>query len=107
MSQDEQRPEDLHLLIVDDHGLAREGMVALFCPVENIRAEAIEPHEAVCAARRSAPEVVLIDLSFSDGQLFDTAESILEQIDSTRVMFLDSILRPAHLSMAIAAGAHG
>ena len=107
MNQSERRPEDLNLLIVDDHGVGREGMLALFHAVENIRAEATELQEAVRAARRLAPEVVLIDLSFSDGQLFETAESILKQDDSTRVMFLDHTLRPAHLSMAIAAGARG
>jgi len=106
-SQGEQRPEDLHLLIVDDHGMGREGMLALFRRVENVRAEATEPREAAWAVRRFAPEVVLIDLGFSDGQSFDTAESILKQGDSTRVMFLDNTLRPVHLSMAIAAGAHG
>ncbi len=107
MNESPERFDELRLLIVDDHGLGREGMLALFCTVENIRAEAIEPREAVWAARRFAPEIVLIDLSFSDGLLFDTAESILRQSDSTRVMFLDQTLRPGHLSMAIAAGAHG
>jgi len=106
-SQSECRPGDVHLLIVDDHGLVREGMMGLLQTVENIRARASEPREAIWAARRFAPDVVLIDLSFSDGQSFDTAESILGQCESTRVMFLDHVLRPAHLSMAIAAGAHG
>lgn len=107
MSQSTHRGKDLHLLIVDGHGLVREGMLALFRTAKNIQARAVEPQEAVWAVRRFAPEVALIDLRFSDGQLFETAESILEQADSTRVMFLDHAMRPAHLSMAIAAGAHG
>ncbi|KKK70042.1 hypothetical protein LCGC14_2927970 [marine sediment metagenome] len=107
MSEAYERLDELRLLIVHDHGLAREGMLALFRSTEQIRAKGVEAAEAAWVARHLAPDVVLIALALSGACAFETAESILQECRSSRMMFLDDTLRPHHLRMTLAAGAHG
>ena len=107
MDDTEERSTESRLLIVDDHGLVREGLLALFHPVEDILARAIEAGRAVWATRHFAPEVVLINRTLTDACAFETAESVLLERPSSRVMFLDDAMRPARLRMALAAGVHG
>lgn len=56
----------IRLVIADDHPIVRAGLVALFGTEEDfaILAEAATPEEAVAAAARENPDVVLMDLQF-------------------------------------------
>lgn len=56
----------IRLVIADDHPIVRAGLVALFGMEEDfvILAEAATPEEAVAAAERENPDVVLMDLQF-------------------------------------------
>lgn len=56
----------IRLVIADDHPIVRAGLVALFGMEEDVTvlAEAATPEEAVSAAERENPDVVLMDLQF-------------------------------------------
>ncbi len=56
----------IRLVIADDHPIVRAGLQALFSTEEDIDvvAEAATPDEAVAAAERENPDVVLMDLQF-------------------------------------------
>lgn len=56
----------IRLVIADDHPIVRAGLKALFSSEADLEvvAEASTPDEAVAAAERENPDVVLIDLQF-------------------------------------------
>lgn len=56
----------IRLVVADDHPIVRAGLQALFAAEDEIEvvAEASTPDEAVAAARRENPDVVLMDLQF-------------------------------------------
>lgn len=57
----------IRIVIADDHPIVRTGIIALFAPEDDIDvvAEAATPDEAVAAAERMSPDVVLMDLQFA------------------------------------------
>lgn len=56
----------IRIVVADDHPIVRTGISALFAPEDDIEvvAEAATPDEAVAAAERKSPDVVLMDLQF-------------------------------------------
>ncbi len=56
----------IRIVVADDHPIVRTGISALFAPEDDIEivAEAATPDEAVAAAERMSPDVVLMDLQF-------------------------------------------
>ena len=56
----------IRTVVADDHPIVRTGIIALFAPEDDIDvvAEAATPDEAVAAAERMIPDVVLMDLQF-------------------------------------------
>jgi len=56
----------IRIVVADDHPIVRTGIIALFAPEDDIDvvAEAATPDEAVAAAERLIPDVVLMDLQF-------------------------------------------
>lgn len=56
----------IRIVVADDHPIVRTGIIALFAPEDDIDvvAEAATPDEAVAAAERMVPDVVLMDLQF-------------------------------------------
>ena len=56
----------IRIVVADDHPIVRTGIIALFAPENDIDvvAEAATPDEAVAAAERMSPDVVLMDLQF-------------------------------------------
>jgi len=57
-------PEPIRVLVVDDHGVVREGLRTFLLLQEGIEVvgEAADGQEAVAAARQLDPDVVLMDL---------------------------------------------
>jgi YesN/AraC family two-component response regulator len=61
----EQRMETIRLLICDDHDLFREGLRALISTTEDFElvGEASNAREAISAAEKVQPDVVLMDIN--------------------------------------------
>ena len=56
----------IRIVVADDHPIVRTGIIALFAPEDDIDvvAEAATSDEAVAAAERMSPDLVLMDLQF-------------------------------------------
>ena len=99
----------IQLLLVDDHEVVRAGLRALLEGVEGIAicGEAGSVAQAVEAARRLQPQVVLMDLRLPDGSGLDACREILSSLPQTRILFLTSHSDEQAVETTILAGAAG
>lgn len=107
MSDQPSRP--LTLLVVDDHEVVRQGLVALLDRRENFQvvAEAGTVTEAVDAARRFRPDLVIMDVRLPDGSGVEACREIRAELPETRVVMLTSYPDEDAVLSAIVAGASG
>ncbi len=99
----------LTLLIVDDHEVVRQGLVAVFerRPEFQVVAEAGTVAEAVEAARRFKPDLVIMDVRLPDGSGVEACREIRAELPETRVVMLTSYPDEDAVLSAIVAGASG
>ncbi len=105
--QPESRP--LRLLVVDDHEVVRQGLVALIERREKFQvvAEAGTVEEALDAARRFQPDLVVMDVRLPDGSGIEACREIRAELPATRVVMLTSYPDEEAVLSAIIAGASG
>jgi DNA-binding NarL/FixJ family response regulator len=99
----------LRLLVVDDHEVVRQGLVALFDRRETFQvvAEAGTVAEAVDQARRYRPDIVIMDVRLPDGSGIEACREIRADLPDTRVVMLTSYPDEEAVLSAIVAGASG
>jgi two-component system, NarL family, response regulator DevR len=99
----------LSLLIVDDHEVVRQGLVALLGrrPGFQVVAEAGTVADAVEAARRFQPDLVVMDVRLPDGSGIEACREIRAERPETRVLILTSYPDEDAVLSAIVAGASG
>ncbi|MFI5199440.1 MAG: response regulator [Candidatus Limnocylindrales bacterium] len=99
----------LDLLIVDDHEVVRQGLVALLGrrPEFNVVAEAGTVAEAIDAAHRFRPDLVIMDVRLPDGSGVEACREIRAELPDTRVVMLTSYPDEDAVLSAIIAGASG
>jgi two-component system response regulator DevR len=99
----------LSLLIVDDHEVVRQGLVALLGrrPGFQVVAEAGTAADAVAAARRFHPDLVVMDVRLPDGSGIEACREIRAELPQTRVVILTSYPDEDAVLSAIIAGASG
>jgi DNA-binding NarL/FixJ family response regulator len=104
---DTMRP--LRLLIVDDHEVVRQGLVALLGrrPEFSVVAQAGTVAEAIAAARRHEPDLVIMDVRLPDGSGIEACREIRAEMPRTRVVMLTSYPDEEAVLSAIIAGASG
>jgi DNA-binding NarL/FixJ family response regulator len=109
MTTDEPAAAILRLLVVDDHEVVRQGLVALLDRRETIQvvAEAGTVAEAVEQARRFEPDVVVMDVRLPDGSGIEACRDIRAELPHTRVVMLTSYPDEEAVLSAIIAGASG
>ncbi len=97
------------LLIVDDHEVVRQGLVAVLGrrPEFSVVAEAGTVAEAVEAARRFRPDLVVMDVRLPDGSGVEACREIRGEMPETRVVMLTSYPDEDAVLSAIIAGASG
>jgi len=105
--QTEQRP--LRLLVVDDHEVVRQGLVALIERREKFQvvAEAGSVEEALDAVRKFQPDLVVMDVRLPDGSGIEACREIRAEFPATRVVMLTSYPDEEAVLSAIIAGASG
>jgi two-component system response regulator DevR len=104
---DPKRP--LRLLIVDDHEVVRQGLVALLDrrPGFQVVAEAGSVETAIAEARRHQPDLVVMDVRLPDGSGVEACREIRSELPDTRVIMLTSYPDDEAVLSAIVAGAAG
>src|SRR5437899_11130148 len=97
----------IRVLIVDDHGVVREGLRAYLElePDIQVVGEARDGQEGVRRAQELLPDVVLMDLVMPNMDGVDATSRIKEQQPATHVIILTSFLDDERVVPAIRAGA--
>ena len=97
------------LLVVDDHEVVRQGLVALLDrrPDFQVVGEAGTAAEAVAEARRFQPDLVIMDVRLPDGSGIEACREIRAELPETRVVILTSYPDEDAVLSAIVAGASG
>jgi len=80
----------MNIMIVDDHALFREGLVAMFRsqPDLKIVAEAGSVQEAITAAKKYHPDLILLDLGLPDGSGLNALQRVLSESPDTKICVL-------------------
>jgi NarL family two-component system response regulator LiaR len=99
----------IRVLVVDDHAVVREGLRTFLSLQDGIEVvgEASDGREAIAAAERLAPDVVLMDLVMPQVDGVQAMRELREQVPGARVIVLTSFLEDDRLLPAIRAGAAG
>jgi two-component system response regulator DevR len=99
----------LRLLIVDDHEVVRQGLVALLDRREGFQvvAEAGTVAEAIEQAERFRPDIVVMDVRLPDGSGIEACREIRAELPETKIVMLTSFPDEEAVLSAIVAGASG
>ncbi|WP_436770834.1 response regulator [Yinghuangia sp. YIM S09857] len=102
--------QDVRVLLCDDHTVVRAGLLALLSSAPGIEVvgEAATGEEALAAAAKLRPDVVLMDLHLGTGiDGIETTRRIVAEIPGTRVLVLTTYDTDADVTRAVEAGATG
>lgn len=99
----------IRLLLVDDHPVVRDGLrrIQELWPTLRIVAEAGTGRDAVEAARRERPDLILMDVRLPDGDGIEACREIKEFLPRVQVLFLTSYADNRFVLAAMEAGADG
>jgi NarL family two-component system response regulator LiaR len=104
-----ERMAKIRVLIVDDHGMVRQGLRTYLSLMEDIKivGEAQNGSEAVAQVRRLKPDVVLMDLVMPEMDGIEATRRINEHHPETKVIVLSSFTEDDKVFPAIKSGAAG
>jgi DNA-binding NarL/FixJ family response regulator len=97
------------ILLVDDHDIVREGLMALLGRTGGMTVvgSAATGEEAVLAARRLNPDVIVMDLVLPALNGLDATRRILSEWPLTHIIALSACHTSEHVHRALRAGARG
>jgi len=99
----------IRILVVDDHPIVRSGLTSVLSTQADfdVVGEASNGEEAITAASRLEPDLVLMDLRMPAKNGVDASGAILAERPSTRVVVLTTYASDGEVLRAIEAGAVG
>ena len=99
----------IRILVVDDHPIVRSGIMSVLATQADfdVVGEAATGDEAIAAAARLEPDLVLMDLRMPGRGGVAEAAAILEEQPSTRMVVLTTYVSDGEVLRAIEAGAVG
>ncbi|MDR5694933.1 MAG: response regulator transcription factor [Armatimonadota bacterium] len=99
----------IRLLIVDDHPIVREGLIAVLegRDVFEVVGEASTGEEAVRLSRQERPDIVLLDLELPGIGGVEVVGKILEASPSTKIIIFTAYDTDERIFGALGAGAKG
>jgi DNA-binding NarL/FixJ family response regulator len=97
----------IHILVVDDHPLLRDGIAALIGgqPDMELVAQASNGREGIEQFRRYAPDITLMDLQMPETTGIDAIIAIREKAPDARIIVLTTYSGDVHVVRALKAGA--
>lgn len=109
MSMPTSGPQPIRILIVDDHAIMREGLRML---IENrpgmvVVGEGANRVDALAAAAREHPDVILLDLDLGGDMVLDCIPELLAASGGARVLILTGVRNPDLHRQAVRQGAMG
>ena len=99
----------IRLLVADDHGLLRAGLVALLSAETGmvVVGEADDEHSAVSLTVEKKPDIVLMDISMPDSGGIEATRRIKQLVPEARILILTVHEDKGLMQEAIRAGAMG
>lgn len=99
----------IRILLVDDHPMVREGLVARLqvVPRFEIVGEAGGRSEALDLLASTAPDVVLMDVGLKDGNGIELGAQMLAARPGIRLLMFSMYDNPEYVQRALTAGARG
>lgn len=95
------------VVIADDHEVVRRGLVSLLAGSEvTIVGQAASGDEAVKVAKKTKPQVVLLDVRMPGVDGLSALESLRQTMPGVKVVMLSTFDNPTYVARAVAAGAH-
>jgi DNA-binding NarL/FixJ family response regulator len=98
--------ERMHIVIVDDHALFRDGLANILAAEDDIEVvgQGGSAQEAIELARELLPEVILLDIDMPGGGL-EAARAIGREYPVVKIVILTASEQDDHLIAALKAGA--
>lgn len=99
----------VRLLVVDDHHIVRQGLIALLATVPEMRvvAEASDGQQAIALYRQHQPDVTLMDLRMNTMNGVETTRAIRAEFPNARIIVLTTFDGDEDIYRALQAGARG
>jgi len=99
----------IRLVVVDDHVLFREGLIAIIRSALDIEVvgQAGSVNEAIELVKTIKPDMVLMDFTLPDGTGADATRAILKEYPECKIVFLTMSEEDEDLFTAIRSGARG
>lgn len=99
----------IRLLLADDENLIRDALASLLAMEEDLEvvAQAASGPEALAAAAKVEPDVVVLDLQMPGADGIEVAERLALDLPTCRSVIVTSHGRPGYLKKALAAGVRG
>lgn len=100
---------EVRILLVDDHEVVREGLLALLSRREGFQivGQAGSVAESITEAERARPDIVVMDVRLPDGSGIEACREIREALPETKVIILTSYADDDAVFASILAGASG
>jgi len=102
-------PEQIRIMIVDDHEVVREGLRALLDRRQSmcVVGDAYSVQTAITEAARCKPDVIIMDVRLPDGTGVEACREIRENDPHVKVIMLTSYADEEAVIASIVAGASG
>ncbi|HET6385615.1 MAG TPA: response regulator transcription factor [Armatimonadota bacterium] len=102
------QPGPVGVLLVDDHAIWRGGVRSMLEDTEfEVVGEASSRNEAIEAARRLKPRLVLLDIRMAGGDGLEALHMLKEENPGMAVVMLTTYDNPTYFARAVAGGAAG
>ncbi len=101
--------QPLRILVVEDHHVVRQGLIALLrtVPDMDVVAEAADGNQAVELFRRHKPDVTIMDLRLPGMSGVDAITAIRKEFPAARIIVLTTFDGDEDIYRALQAGARG
>jgi NarL family two-component system response regulator LiaR len=103
------KTKKIRILVVDDENVVREGFVAILRLQDDMQVvgEALDGLQAVQLARKTKPDVILLDLAMPHQDGLTTIPQIKEMLPDTRILVLTGTAESDRVFQALKSGALG